>query len=107
MNQYRQGHILLNPAAIPAAAHRIKPARENHVVLATGESGREHVFRSPLVDIFQVGPSLFIEVKGDGAVLHHEEHGDIEVEPGTYEVLEQQEADDDEIGFGGTRRSFD
>lgn len=104
MNQYRQGHILLNPAMIPIDARQLTPPIPNHVVLATGETGREHVFQSPLVDIYQKGSSLFIEVKGDGAVLHHEEHGDIEVDPGTYEVLEQQEADD---VFYVPRRSHD
>lgn len=104
MKQYRQGHILLNPAVIPASARRLTPPRENHVVLATGETGREHVFRSSVVDIYQEGMALFIEVRGDGAILHHEEHGDIEVEPGTYEIREQQEHDD---VLATPRRSYD
>jgi hypothetical protein len=105
--QVRQGHILLTPEVVPESAIPLKPNKENHIVLASGESGREHLFRSARVNLFQFDGSLFIEVIGDEPViLEHDEHGDIEVEPGTYRIVEQRELDDDSIGFG-TRRSYD
>jgi hypothetical protein len=94
-NQYRQGHILLDPLReLPKKATRVQLANENHVVVATGETGREHVFKSGNVALFQEGPDLYIEVTGDEPIyLEHPEHGDIDVEPGIYRVVEQREAD--------------
>jgi hypothetical protein len=111
--QYRQGHILLDRVSrIPRAADRVVPAVPDHVVIAHGETGREHVFTGGRVTLFmeksdQEGTNLFIEITGDGPVwLEHPEHGDIEVDPGVYKVIDQREADD--VGFGiQERRSFD
>lgn len=103
MPQYRQGHVFLDPQSLPPSAVTVvtKPA---HVVLATGETGREHVFKSGRVALFQANGFLFIEIAGDEPVtLEHPEHGDIEVDPGTYKIIEQREADD--IGFGRQERS--
>ena len=105
--QFRQGHILLHPVrSIPKKnTIQVKPAKENHVVLATGETGREHVFKSERVSMWQQDGNLFIEVTGDEPVwLEHPEHGDIEVPPGEYRLIHQREA---EIGFGPPRASFD
>lgn len=101
--QVRQGHILLTPRPIPDAARHLKTV-DSHV-LATGETGREHLLRSDNLDIYQHGPSLFIHVKGAGGILVHEEHGEVPLEPGEYEYIEQREFDDT-TGFG-TRRSHD
>lgn len=105
-NQYRQGHILLDPCAIPVSAQRVEPAIAGHVVIAAGETGREHVFKTPRVFIFQEGSNLFIEVTGDEPVyLEHPEHGEIEVDPGCYRLVEQREA---EPGAGlAARPSYD
>lgn len=105
MDQYRQGHILLLRQDLPTAAIPGKFI-PGHVVLATGETGREHVFKSERVAIFQEGSDLYIEVKGDEPVLlEHPEHDDIEVEPGTYRLVEQIEADP--LARERPRRSFD
>src|SRR5215472_16743074 len=102
MNQYRQGHILLNPAPIPK--HATRKEHDRHAVIATGESGREHVFKSERVHIFMDGANLYIEIRGDDPVtLEDPEHGDIDIEPGTYRVVEQREADT----YRAERVSFD
>ncbi len=105
--QHRQGHIVLDPiAAIPKNAIPVPPVG-TRVVIATGESGREHLFKMGRVQAFQEDGDLFIEVTGDEPVyLEHPEHGQHEVEPGAYRVIEQREMD---IGFGNPeiRRSFD
>jgi len=105
-HQVRQGHILLNPERIPTTARPVPPDKSGRVVLARGETGREHVFKFGRVNAYQHEGVLFIEVTGDDPVfLEHDEHGDIEIYPGTYRVVEQREQD---IGFGNpVRRSFD
>lgn len=108
--QVRQGHILLNPVStIPKTAQRQKPTRPGEIVIASGESGREHLFKSNRVEIFQEGANVYIEVLGEGPVfLEHPEHGDIAVEPGKYMLIEQREAGDGEINHGSpVRRSYD
>ena len=108
-DQYRQGHILLDPIrAVPANAARVEPERPGHVVLARGESGREHVFRGGNVNLFQQNGNLFIEILGDDDVLlEHPEHGDIAIPPGLYRVVEQREAEGNDIGPHSERQSFD
>jgi hypothetical protein len=103
--QVRQGHILLDPVkAIPEGAVKLPPTRPGEVVLATGETGREHIFKSGRVFLYQHEGSLFIEVSGDDPVyLEHPEHGHIEIEPGDYKIVEQIE-DDSEFGFGEPRQ---
>jgi hypothetical protein len=106
--QYRQGHILLQSRkSLPASAQPVEH-EPGKVVIARGETGREHLFKSERVALFQgqneagVG-SLFIEVIGDEPVeLLHEEHGVIELDPGVWEVIEQRE----QIDEGQPRRSF-
>lgn len=108
--QYRQGHILLTPVStIPKIAIRQKPTRPGEVVVASGESGREHLFKSERVSIFQDGANVFLEIIGSGSVwLEHPEHEDIEIEPGKYMLVEQREASDGELNHGSpARRSYD
>lgn len=116
MPQYRQGHILLHPVTI---LPNFRPpvvigdtfgtsgqVRQGEVVLATGETGREHIFRSEKVSIFQSEGSIYIEVRGiDPIALEHPEHEDIEIEPGVYRLVEQREASFDD--HAAPRRSFD
>jgi hypothetical protein len=89
---YRQGHILLGrEESLPANAVPV-PHPPGYVVIATGETGREHCFKSERVEIFQQDGLLFIEVRGDEPVeLSHPEHGVIEVDPGIWKVIEQRE----------------
>ena len=105
--QHRQGHVFLDPiAAIPEKAIPVPPVG-GRIVIATGESGREHLFKMGRVAAFQEGSDLFLEIIGDDPVtLEHPEHGDQDIEPGIYRVIEQRETD---IGFGNeaVRRSFD
>jgi len=100
---YRQGHILL--VWQKKLSKTVRPAEftPGHVVIARGETGREHVFTSDRVSLFQdLDGGLFIKVI-NSAVLEHEEHDDIEVEPGIWRVVEQREEDPENMV---ARRSF-
>ncbi len=104
--QVRQGHILLDPIdRIPKGAVKLPPTRPGEVVLATGETGREHLFKTERVEVSQEDSQLYIEVLGDEPVyLEHEQHGQIEIQPGAYKMTDQRE----ESGGGGQpRRSPD
>lgn len=105
-DQYRQGHILLIRRELPPTAQLASGFTPGHIVLARGETGREHVFKSDRVRIYQEGSDLFIEIVGDDPVLlEHPEHGDFEVEPGTYRLVEQIEADPERLA--AARKSYD
>jgi len=100
--QYRQGHVLVQPvSAIPPDAVAVAPKRPGVVVIAEGESGREHHFKGDRVSLFQSHGDLYFSVSelndADGepipVVLDHPEHGPIELYPGDYLVIEQREAD--------------
>jgi hypothetical protein len=104
MEQYRQGDVLLERVkAIPATA-AAEANEAGRVVLAYGEvTGHSHAFDSPWVCLFRETGSdgvsrSFIRVGGDAPVaLRHEEHAEIPIPPGDYEVVIQREYYPDEI----------
>ena len=85
---YRQGDILLRKAA--AVSGSISVGRS--YILATGEAtGHKHVLVADEdLMLLEQGDKRFLEVSSP-AVLRHEEHAAIAVEPGTYEVVRQRE----------------
>ncbi|MBX9687503.1 MAG: hypothetical protein K2X27_12420 [Candidatus Obscuribacterales bacterium] len=91
MKQYRQGDVLLKQiSAIPSGALKA-PADGDRVVLAYGEvTGHAHAIEAIQATIYKSGAQEFIEVL-PGAVLRHEEHAPIPVEPGIYEIVHQRE----------------
>ena len=101
--QYRQGDVFLQAAAIPETAKPHETAKDA-VVLAHGEvTGHRHAFYSPRVCFFRETGSdgvarSFVRVSGDTPVpLQHEEHGSIDVPPGDWEVVIQREYHPEEI----------
>jgi hypothetical protein len=90
MKIIRQGDVLLRQVSkLPKTAQRKKDK-----VLAYGEAtGHRHQFTSPFAE-------LFVDVDGkqyaflvETAMLEHEEHANIEVPKGTYELIIQREFD--------------
>jgi hypothetical protein len=90
MKIFRQGDVLLRQVSkLPETAQR-----KQDKVLAYGEAtGHKHQFTSNFAD-------LYVDVDGkqyallvETALLEHEEHADIEVPKGTYEVVIQREFD--------------
>lgn len=94
----RQGDVLITRVdEIPADAKK-RPREGGLVILARGEAtGHHHSFGSARVcmyavaDEFDSAGSGWIQVKGNGAVLRHQEHAPISVPPGNYRVIRQRE----------------
>jgi hypothetical protein len=98
--QFRQGDVLL----IPVRRRRfvgIPVARDGgRVVLAYGEAtGHAHAIIDRGAELFQTDlGERFLQVLATGGVsLTHEEHADIVLPRGLYEVVRQREYDQEEI----------
>jgi hypothetical protein len=94
--QYRQGDVLVERYAgqLPLGLEPIK-RESGRVILAHGEvTGHAHAIKRPNAALFR-DPKLaaiFLQVTGDGpALLEHEEHTTITLEPGDYQVIRQRE----------------
>jgi len=90
MKIFRQGDVLLKQINEVPKTAKLKMDK----VLAYGEAtGHAHQFTSPFAE-------LYVDVDGkqyvylvETAVLEHEEHANVEVPEGTYEVVIQRELD--------------
>lgn len=91
MKQIRQGDVYLRPCnALPSNAKKIKPVN-GRVVLAEGEAtGHAHTIDAECATLFGVDESMVVVVDKP-TTLDHQEHGTIEVAPGTYWVTRQRE----------------
>ena len=90
MKIFRQGDVLLRQAKeLPK-----KAKRKADKVLAYGEAtGHKHQFTSEFADLYiDVGGKQYAFLV-ETAMLEHEEHANIEVPEGTYEVVIQREFD--------------
>ncbi|MDH3324256.1 MAG: hypothetical protein OEL89_01305 [Candidatus Peregrinibacteria bacterium] len=86
---YRQGDILLKPInSIP------EEARKKNLVLAEGEvTGHYHQFVDPtIVSVYEVNEQQYVNVR-EKAELTHDEHHNLFIEKGVYEVVRQREVD--------------
>lgn len=86
---YRQGDILLKP--IDQFPKNIK---KKNLVLAYGEAtGHCHQFLDTnVVAVYEVNQQQYVEVFNE-VELHHEEHENLMIEKGKYEVIRQREVD--------------
>ena len=87
---YRQGDVLLKRVSkIPQGAQPLET-----LVLAEGEAtGHKHRLEGQGVQVLQVpgpAPVLYVRVP-ELARLVHEEHGPVEITPGEYQVVREQE----------------
>ena len=97
--KYRQGDVLLTKiSSLPLAA---KPVEDNGtIVLAYGEAtGHHHAIRNGKAKMYTDLETLasYIEVAEAMALLEHEEHATIILEPGIYRVGLQREYHPKEI----------
>jgi hypothetical protein len=91
MNQIRQGDVYLTkaPDGTKPDGKRIK-ARSGRLILAEGEAtGHHHSVDATVCQLF--GGTRTVLVVGQPTSLAHQEHGAIEIEPGTYWVTRQRE----------------
>ncbi len=105
--QVRQGDVLLDPVAtVPVGARPVARAG-GRVVLAEGEAtGHAHAIRSPGATLLRAGEERYLRVASP-VTLGHEEHGAIEVAPGTYRVVIQREYVPPEVASVAFRRVID
>jgi hypothetical protein len=90
MKIFRQGDVLLRQVKeLPKTARR-----KEDKVLSLGEAtGHTHKFTSEFADLYvDVGGKQYAFLV-ETAVLEHEEHANIEVPEGVYEVVIQRELD--------------
>jgi len=89
--QYRQGDVLLKRiGSLPAGAER-QGADGGRIVLAYGEvTGHAHAIDAAAATMYRSGNKDILETR-KGAVLRHEEHTALPLEPGYYEVIRQRE----------------
>lgn len=92
---YRQGDVLIVP--VKQLPNLLEPvAREaGRIILAHGEvTGHAHAIKDHKAALFR-DPKLaaiFLSVSADGPVaLEHEEHGTIDIPPGSYRIIRQRE----------------
>jgi hypothetical protein len=88
---YRQGDVLIVPAAINLdGAKPIQPTRNAHI-LAYGEStGHHHSVSTETCGLFDLAGKTVLVV-AEPTPLMHQEHGAIEIAPGQYWVVIQRE----------------
>ncbi len=92
--QYRQGDLLLCAVeAFPSGLTPVAPSGDR-LVLAEGEvTGHAHAVGAKRASLFHMMPRnrSFLMVKAAGARLSHEEHREIRLPRGFYEVVRQRE----------------
>ena len=89
----RQGDVLLMAVdSIPADSNPLPRDSQDRVVLAHGEAtGHAHALHEPGVQMLQgANADVFLRVT-ENAFLRHEEHTQIPVPPGLYQVVRQRE----------------
>ena len=97
MTTYRQGDVLIRSVeAIPAKTTAV-PREAGRVVLAHGEvTGHSHAIASKFAHLVAVGAQRFLRAD-EPVVLRHEEHAEIKLPAGSYEITIQREWTPSEI----------
>jgi hypothetical protein len=87
-------------AKLPRGLRRVK----GEAILARGElTGHAHRIVQGQVQLYQLGVILYLRVLSEFAKLYHEEHEDIVLPKGDYEVRQQREWDWARRSTGGIR----
>lgn len=89
---YRQGDVLLILVdGLPQEAQEAQLDEKHRIVLAYGEvTGHAHAVSTAHAVLYKTGQERFLHVK-TGSALVHEEHTAINLDPGTYKVVQQRE----------------
>ena len=90
---YRQGDVLIVPTTDkPEGLSPVMP-RSGRYILAEGEAtGHHHSVSADVCDVATLADKLFMTV-AEATPLTHQEHGTIEIAPGSYWVIRQREYD--------------
>jgi len=88
----RQGDVLLVKVdEVPEEATAVKRDRQGRLVVAGGEAtGHAHAIHAKSADLYAMGAFMYLEAPKK-VVLRHEEHDNIELDPGTYKITRQRE----------------
>lgn len=96
---YRQGDVLIIPVdSVPSNTETV-PRDQGRIVLAYGEvTGHAHAIVAPYAALVAKGAERFLTVKGTkAAFLRHEEHREIRLPPGNYQIIRQREYTPEEV----------
>lgn len=84
--KYRQGDVIIKKVS------EVKGKKLNHLTLAEGEmTGHSHKITEGEADLYEHEGTLFLKVKSEKAVLTHEEHKQVELPMGDFEINIQRE----------------
>lgn len=89
---YRQGDVIIKGIGVkPEGDIKLLP----HLTLAEGEAtGHRHQITRGQAELYQMATGLmYLKVLSDFATLYHEEHEEIELPKGDYEVFIEREYD--------------
>jgi len=90
---FRQGDVLLETIeSIPKSAELVET--NGAIVLAYGEAtGHHHAIRNATVRLYRdpITQASYLEIAESLALLEHEEHASISLDPGIYNVILQRE----------------
>ncbi|MGH7828497.1 MAG: hypothetical protein ACREQ7_25365 [Candidatus Binatia bacterium] len=102
---YRQGDVsILAVNKVPYKARKLR----SEPVLARGEvTGHAHRIAEGEVFLYQLAGLLYLRVISEFAKLYHEEHEDIMLPKGDYEIRRQREWDPLAGRRGGVRYGMD
>jgi hypothetical protein len=83
---YRHGDVIIKKT------NKIKGKKLNHLTLAEGEvTGHSHQITEGEAELYEHEGTLFLRVKSEKALLTHEEHEEIVLPKGDYEINKQVE----------------
>ena len=101
MKAYRQGDVsIMAVKGMPKKAKRVK----GEPILARGEvTGHAHRMVEGKVRLYQLAGLLYLRVLSEFAKLYHEEHTDIVLPRGDYQINRQREYDWFSTARGGVR----
>lgn len=86
-NAFRHGDVLIKPT-------KDKPQgdKQEKLVLAYGEvTGHSHQITNGKAELFKWNDKTYLKVISDYATLNHEEHKALKIPQGDYEILIQEE----------------
>ncbi len=84
--KYRHGDVLLTKVKT------IQGKKLDHLVLAEGEvTGHKHQITQGEAELYEQEGTLFLHVLSEKALLTHEEHKEIELPQGDYQISLQRE----------------
>jgi len=96
-NQIRQGDVFLKPTELPEGKGKKIRSQRGRLILARGEAtGHHHSVSANVAELFDFGGRTVLVVK-EPTTLDHQEHAQIEVQPGIYWVVIQREYHPEEI----------